>query len=318
MVLALSLLTPAFGIRMPDYDLTSLVILSRGVLLVERFERKGTPGETWCRVKKVYLGPFLEGDQFPLPVLDSYYLPGINTTDAVEGQAAHEPWDKEMLLFIGKGSEEEDATKAQEISLVLSGVKLLSRARVFRCIQTNNPGSYEPFPQERELPAPDDVVLDPPGSAVKFADFEKDLARAFARVARLESARASHDSNALLGLLGPHWETPVFGGMREWSGSLSDAFTPAVLQALFPGAMEATVLEAASRCQSLEFGSVAWPLTEEPLLQVAKDASAPLHHRIAALRLLFVAADIWKTQDHRLIAPILRDPVAEIRLVAAN
>jgi hypothetical protein len=73
-----------------------------------------------------------------------------------------------------------------------------------------------------------------------------------ARVARLEAAKKAKDFSALLELLGPVRECPIYGGLLSWDPPFSDPFKSAVLAELFAGANTETIIEAGARCQTVE------------------------------------------------------------------
>jgi hypothetical protein len=296
---------PIGAVTVVELDLTSLVLSSKHIVLGECFEKETAEGGTaiWCRAKKVYQGSLLPGAEFPLA--------------GFKQKPASEP---ELIFFLHESKKEGGLTTYP------SGIKVLSSGCVYR-FDLNSPGQGL-VPQRLELTGgagEDTGPTDKPFSLPKpisLSEFEKDLGRAMVRVARMESARTAKDARALLDLLGPVREAPVFGGMTTFGYEYSDAFTPKILAALFHLEREEDVLEGASRCRALKFPGLDWPFTMDRLIAMAKDPSSPIHHRIAALSILLSTPRApWNTDAfpaaHRQIVPLLDDVEPAIRRAAA-
>ena len=128
----LSITAPAHAKKMEHHDLSSLVMLSKHVVLAQRdFWTNGSRSFGYT-VTNVYKGSLLSGQR--LYVSHSSY--------DLAGTFGKVP-DRKAVLFLREG-------KDGRLTPVASGIRVLFGGMVYRFEQSENPGPYIPVPQGRD------------------------------------------------------------------------------------------------------------------------------------------------------------------------
>jgi len=232
--------------------------------------------------------------------------------------------DPETVLFLQDRENPKRSLRwvpgSLRFAIVSSGMRVLSEGKVYRFVQMNNPGGFEPVPQGRD---PDDCRRgESSGAPVGLEQFESDLRRAIARIERLQVAlekpHTQEPTEELIGLAGPpndrlplvNPRAPSIGG-----GFYADAVLARILETFKATNDMAGYVDAAA---------TAWEWAQYPLrrgpsavLDIANDREQPLRRRVFALWLI---EENWDDTPKRLdrLTPLLEDPAYEVRAATVN
>jgi len=185
MALATTLLPrPASAMSAPDLDMASLAFRAETIVLVEEpaYETKDRVRHGEGRVVESFKGTFKAGDQVPLAISTGFSRgsPFSDTAELPPGLA---------LMFLVPGR------KGTELTVFASGIKYITKDRVYGCKQIDNPGPYLPAPMKPEL-----IAL-PAGAPYELEALIRDLQASLKKAERFRVALEAHDFPALAGYI---------------------------------------------------------------------------------------------------------------------
>lgn len=307
---------------MYHYDHASLVLMSDHVVLAERGAER--PLTKWTKagkytIRKAYSGSLKVGQE--IEVFDT----GLYNTSGKGGLFHAKPLDldSETVLFL---QDRENSKRSLHwvpgslrFGIVPSGMRVLSEGKVYRFVQMNNPGGFEPVPQGRD---PDDCRFGGFSEApVGLEQFESDLRRARARVKRLQAAlekpHSPERTKELLSLVGPpNDRLPLATGITPTMGGFyADEVLARILETFKTANDMAGYVDAAGR--AWEWAQYHLRRGPSGVLEIAIDGAQPLRRRVFALCLL---EENWDETAKRLdrLPPLLEDPAYEVRAATVN
>jgi len=307
---------------MYHYDQASLVLMSDHVVLAERGPERRL--SEWTKagkytIKKVYSGSLKVGRE--IEVFDS----GLYNISGKGGMLRAKPLalDSETVLFLQDRENPKRSLRGVPGSLrfriVPSGMRVFSEDRVYRFVQMNNPGGFEPVPQGRD---PDDCRFGGfSEAAIGLEQFERDLRQAKARVEKLQVAlekpHSPERTKELLNLVGPpNDRLPLATGSTPGMGGFyADKVLARILETLKTADDMAGYVDAAGRA----WAWAQYHVRRGPsgVLQIAIDPAQPRKRRVFALCLL---EEDWGETPKRLdrLTPLLEDPAYEVRAATVN
>ncbi|MEM7231730.1 MAG: hypothetical protein AAF517_06130 [Planctomycetota bacterium] len=197
----------AHGFLLVEHDLESLILKADTIVRAERGDQiKIIAGRLLIRqeyiIKQVFQGAAVTGQAITITDNGLYDKTGKN--GFLKKPLA---LDKEVFLFLSKPR---NSRGRRDLQLIGSGLRVVSKGRVYRFLQFDNPGGYSPVPQEaypRKIGA---YSLN--GTAITTKQFSADLRKAILRVKKYETFSNQDDTpqrnKKLLELLGPHRPLP--------------------------------------------------------------------------------------------------------------
>ncbi len=278
-LIVLALLASRADARMmAHYDLTGLVLESDAVVIAER--TVGMPSH--FHVVKTLHGKAPAAD---LDLDDQLY------------QEPDRVFDKRVYLFV--------TSHDGAPYIVPSGLRVVEGGKVFRFEQWQNPGGWTPVAQGTD---PSDQWRGD-GKAIDVAEFERELAAAFARADAFLAAKPDRHLLALL---------PPAGDARPQGGFYEDELgrrTQALLAKA--GDLEGALMAVARDHSGVSFGRDIG--TAAALLAYAADRAKPVALRVAAIRAIEESSFFFSDPAtmHALIA-LYADPAPRVRATAVG